>query len=122
MTVSRSTCPRHVFLSHINIRFTHILCDGRYACRRVYGITDTLELRVGTEGRVWSTSDAPDTGIRSTEKGNGDASFGLKWHSHDRDPAAYSPAVSWIAQLEAATGDNGFKGDGLRPSLRSVAT
>src|SRR5947208_1578529 len=55
-----------------------------------HGITDTLELRVETEGRVWSTSDAPDTGIRSTEKGNGDASFGLKWHSHDRDPTAYS--------------------------------
>ena len=87
-----------------------------------HGITDTLELRVETEGRVWSTSEAPDSGIRSNEKGNGDTSFGLKWHSHDRDPATYSPAVSWIAHLEAPTGDNGFKGDGLRPSLRSVAT
>jgi len=72
-----------------------------------YGIADKLELRLETE------SVAPE---------RGDLAFGVKWHSRDRDPPAGIPAVSWILHFETPTGEDGSRGHGIRPSLRSVLT
>lgn len=72
-----------------------------------YGVADTLELRLETE------SLAPE---------RGDLALGVKWHSQDRDPAAGIPAVSWLLHFETPTGEDGSRGHGIRPSLRSVLT
>lgn len=86
-----------------------------------YGITDTVELRVQTEGYIRvaderaGVSDSPRTGL-------GDTALGLKWHSQDRDASTGKPAISWILHFDTPSGTNGFEGQGIRPSLRSVVT
>jgi len=86
-----------------------------------YGITDTVELRVQTEGYIRvadesaGASDSPRTGL-------GDTALGLKWHSQDRDASTGKPAISWILHFDTPSGTNGFEGQGIRPSLRSVVT
>ena len=85
------------------------------------GVTDTVELRLETAGWMRVTT-SPVGGASTVETGIGDTAFGAKWHTQDRDAAAGTPAVSWILQFEAPTGSDGFKGHGIRPSLRSVIT
>ena len=85
-----------------------------------YGITDAVELRVQTEGyiRVAESGGASD----SPRSGLGDTALGLKWHSQDRDASTGKPAISWILHFDTPSGANGFEGQGIRPSLRSVMT
>jgi hypothetical protein len=85
-----------------------------------YGITDTIELRVQTEGYIrvaesGGASDSPRTGL-------GDTALGLKWHSQDRDASTGKPAIAWILHFDTPSGTDGFEGQGIRPSLRSVMT
>ena len=54
--------------------------------------------------------------------GYGDAVFGFKWHTQDRDAPSGRPAVAWIADFAAPTGSSGFRSSGIRPGLRSVIT
>jgi hypothetical protein len=77
-----------------------------------YGMTEDLELRIAPEGYVRENGTS----------GLGDTALGIKWHSHDRNAAAGRPAVSWIAHVDAPTGARQLRGNGLRPSLRSVLT
>lgn len=85
-----------------------------------YGITDAVELRLQTEGyiRVAESGGATD----SPRSGLGDTALGLKWHSRDRDPYAGRPAISWILHFDTPSWTDGFEGQGIRPSLRSVMT
>ena len=85
------------------------------------GVTATVELRLETAGWMRVTT-SPVGAASSVETGTGDTAFGAKWHTQDRDAAAGTPAVSWILHFEAPTGSDGFKGHGIRPSLRSVIT
>ena len=85
------------------------------------GVTATVELRLQTAGWMRVTT-SPVGAASSVETGTGDTAFGAKWHTQDRDAAAGTPAVSWILHFEAPTGSDGFKGHGIRPSLRSVIT
>jgi len=84
-----------------------------------FGVSDTLELRVETEGaqRVIDHS-----GTGTTAGGMGDTAFGIKWHAQDRDRATNTPAVSWILHFETPSGTGRFGGHGVTPSLRSVIT
>ncbi len=84
-----------------------------------FGVTDTVELRVETEGaqRV-----IDHNGSGATAGGRGDTAFGVKWHAQDRDRATNTPAVSWILHLETPSGTGQFTGHGVTPSLRSVIT
>ena len=77
-----------------------------------YGFADNLELRIAPDGYL----------RRDGAAGAGDTAIGLKWHTQDRDAAAGIPAVSWILHVDAPTGARAFRGEGLRPSLRSVIT
>jgi Putative MetA-pathway of phenol degradation len=83
-----------------------------------FGVSDTMEFRIETEGpqRVIDHNNATIRG------GTGDTAVGLKWHSQDRDPVTNTPAISWIFHVAAPTGTNGFEGHGPAPSLRAVLT
>jgi len=105
--------------------------DRRHAMRRTttstptllrFGMTDTAEIRLETEGRIQVRNEATASEASSTEAGNADYALGVKWHSQDRDFALAVPAVSWIVHFDTPTGGKGFKGHGTRPSLRSVLT
>src|SRR5258708_20711192 len=61
-------------------------------------------------------------GSDSAGTGLGDTALGLKWHSQDRDASTGKPAISWILHFDTPSGTNGFEGQGIRPSLRSVVT
>jgi hypothetical protein len=87
-----------------------------------YGITDTVELRLETEGRIRIANESGDAGVSSLQTGTGDTALGLKWHTQDREAAAGRPAISWILHFDTPSGTDGFKGHGIRPSLRSVVT
>jgi hypothetical protein len=87
-----------------------------------FGVTDTVEIRLETEGRIQASNEATGSEASSSEVGNADYALGVKWHSHDRNPALATPAVSWIAHFDTPTGSRSFKGHGTRPSLRSVLT
>lgn len=77
-----------------------------------YGAADNFELRIAPEGYVQQDS----------KSGMGDTAFGIKWHSQDRDTTQDQAAVSWILHFDAPSGSDQFKGNGIRPSLRSVIT
>jgi Putative MetA-pathway of phenol degradation len=82
------------------------------------GVTESIEVRVETEGRIRTHDDARPGGSWST----GDTAVGLKWHSQDRDPSTGRPSVSWILHFDTPSGTEDVRGHGIRPSLRSVIT
>jgi hypothetical protein len=77
-----------------------------------YGAADNIEVRIAPEGYV----------RQDGKSGLGDTALGLKWHSQDRDPSQGKAAVSWILHFETPSGSTQFRGNGIRPSLRSVIT
>ena len=87
-----------------------------------FGVADTVELRIETEGWIRVTDDNAGGGVRSTVTGSGNTALGGKWHSQDRDSSTNTPAVSWILHFEVPTGSSEFRGRGITPSLRSVIT
>jgi len=87
-----------------------------------FGVTDTVELRVETEGRIRVTNDNAASGAGSTVTGTGDTALGVKWHAQDRDKLTNTPAVAWILNFKVPTGSKEFEGSDITPSLRSVIT
>lgn len=87
-----------------------------------FGVADSVELRVESEGQMRVTNDNVADRAGSTVTGTGDTALGIKWHSQDRDRLANTPAVSWLLHFEAPTGSHPFKGHGSAVSLRSVTT
>jgi hypothetical protein len=83
-----------------------------------YGITDTIELRLQTEGYIRNASQNNN----AVQTGTGDTALGLKWHSQDKEDAAGKPSISWLLHFDTPSGSNGFSRPGVRPSLRSVMT
>ncbi|MDQ2821449.1 MAG: transporter [Pseudomonadota bacterium] len=84
-----------------------------------YGISDTLELRVETDGRMIEQTTLQHRGARSTAAGYADTALGVKWHVVDDAPGVPSMAVLLHADL--ASGSEIFRGEGVRPSLRVAA-
>ena len=74
------------------------------------GVTDDLELRLESEGRLTDRSDP------ARARGWGDAAASFKWQL--REGEAGAPSVGLIVQADFATGSSGFKGNGTRPSFR----
>lgn len=84
-----------------------------------YGVNDTLELRLETDGALrQSLSDA--SGV-TRARGMADASVGLKWHVRDGDENTGKPALALLAHLDLDSGTAAFRGPGKVPSLRLVA-
>ena len=84
-----------------------------------YGVSDTLELRAETDGRLIARTDDLVAGTRSTERGYGDLSLGVKWHAIDE--AGLTPSLAVLAHVDLDSGSASFRGKGARPSLRAVA-
>ena len=81
-----------------------------------YGIGDSVELRLETDGRIRQRSSAG--ALSSTESGHADASLGVKWHAMDAAGSLASLGVLLHADLDS--GSRAFRGQGVRPSLRVV--
>jgi Putative MetA-pathway of phenol degradation len=86
-----------------------------------YGISDSLELRIETDGFVRSRSQDLATGTTVRERGFSDLALGVKWHMQDADEKAGTPSVAWLLHVDIDSGSRAFRGQGLRPSLRAVA-
>ncbi len=86
-----------------------------------FGVSDTLELRVGTEGFGRVRSEDTNAGITTRESGSNDLDLGVKWHVADADEASNQPSMAWLFHADVETGSAGFRGDGVRPSVRFVA-
>jgi len=78
-----------------------------------FGISNTLELRIETDGFYHAGIDGADF-----ETGMADAAFGIKWHA--LDGAAATPSVAFLLHGDVPTGSAAFRGIGIRPSLRAV--
>ena len=83
------------------------------------GVSDTLELRLETEGFTWEEVDRGTTS--DSENGFSNSALGVKWQMREGDEAAGTPSVVWLAHLEMNSGSAAFRGSGTVPSLRMVA-
>ena len=86
-----------------------------------FGVADTVELRLETDGFAWSTVRDAASGTSQTEHGFSDVSLGAKWHVRDGDESKGTPSVAWLLHVDVDSGSAAFRGQGLRPSLRAVA-
>lgn len=85
------------------------------------GVSETLEVRVETDGYLRSRTRDQATGAVLRERGFSDASLGVKWHVRDGDEGRGTPGIAWLAHLDVDSGSRPFRGQGVRPSLRAVA-
>lgn len=81
------------------------------------GLSDTCEARIETDG--WANISTHDLYGTTRETGLSDISLGLKLHLQDN--SALLPAVAVLLHLDIDSGSTYFRGNGLRPSLRTVA-
>ncbi|UGQ44924.1 transporter [Massilia endophytica] len=82
-----------------------------------YGVSDTLELRAETDGRMRYRSDGPEGALR--QRGYADTSIGVKWHARDEDDKG--PSIGLLLHADLDSGSSAFRGQGVRPSLRLAA-
>jgi len=74
------------------------------------GLSDKLELRLDTDGRVTDRADP------ARPSGWGDTGLSVKWQINEGKDG--TPTVGLIPQLDFASGSRDFKGNGTRPSVR----
>jgi hypothetical protein len=84
-----------------------------------YGIGDTLELRLETDGRSVSRSQAMPHGEVEREAGYADAALGVKWHVADAQGSR--PSLGLLLHADLPSGSRALRGHGVRPSLRVAA-
>ncbi|RZL09034.1 MAG: transporter [Rubrivivax sp.] len=86
-----------------------------------FGLGDTWELRLETDGYSRLRSEDRNTGVTTRERGANDVALGIKWHTSDGDQATHQPSTAWLFHADLDTGSAPFRGDGVRPSVRFVA-
>jgi hypothetical protein len=84
-----------------------------------FGITDTLEIRVETNGRMRATAQQDSTGIKESANGWGDTSLGVKWHAVDA--SGWRPSMAVLAHVDLDSGSEPFRAAGKGGSLRVAA-
>ena len=84
-----------------------------------YGISDTWEVRMESDGAMRQRFTSEATGLRQSERGYGDLSLGLKWHA--LDASGNAPSVGLLFHADLDSGSAPFRGQGTRPSARMVA-
>lgn len=84
-----------------------------------YGLGDSFELRLETDGRTVVHATELPSGLHSTAAGYADTSLGVKWHVLDAQGS--SPSVGVLLHADLPSGSRGFGGQGVRPSLRMAA-
>ena len=86
-----------------------------------FGLGETWELRLETDGYSRLRSEDSNTGVTVRERGANDVAVGIKWHTSDGDAATNRPSTAWLFHADLDTGSAPFRGDGVRPSVRFVA-
>lgn len=82
------------------------------------GVSENLELRVESDGRVRERTDAP--GVSDTQTGWADTAIGFKWRMQDGDDKTGKPGIGWLIHADLDSGSQQFRGQGVRPSVRVV--
>ncbi len=82
-----------------------------------YGVTENLELRLETDGRL--TQRSSDGLVRTRDRGFSDVSLGVKWHA--QDAVGNAPSVGVLVHADLDSGSAPFRGEGVRPSVRVAA-
>ncbi len=81
------------------------------------GVSESLELRLESEGRMRTR----DTNVRTQttvyESGYADASLGIKWNMQQGDEAKGRPSIGWVVKADLPAGSRAFRGRGVRPSI-----
>ena len=85
------------------------------------GVSESVELRVESDGFARARTQNSSTGATQRERGFSDASLGVKWHTQEGNEAQGTPSMAWLLHADLDSGSAGFRGQGLRPSLRFVA-
>jgi hypothetical protein len=85
------------------------------------GVSDSVELRLETDGHANATVQDTATQATQTLHGWSDLSLGAKWHVRDGDESRGTPSVAWLLHVDVDSGSAPLRGQGLRPSLRGVA-
>ena len=82
------------------------------------GVSDTIELRVETDGRLhsWTRGAASDDA-----SGMADTSLGVKWHVRDGAGEGGAPALGLLLHADLASGARAVRASAVRPSVRVVA-
>lgn len=83
-----------------------------------FGISDTVELRYETDGRLRARADYPG-GPSVRESGYADSSLGVKWHALDAEGSR--PSVGFLAHVDLDSGSAAFRAPGRGGSLRMAA-
>lgn len=78
------------------------------------GLSPSWELRIETELHVRERT------VLGSRSGTPDTAVGLKWHLQDGDDDDFVPSVAALLHADLPSGSAGFKGTGVRPSLRVV--
>lgn len=86
-----------------------------------FGLSDSLEFRVSSDGFSRLRSEDTATGITTRERGYSDLNIGIKWNTQEGDADKGTPSTAWLLHADLETGSRAFRGDGVRPSLRFVA-
>jgi hypothetical protein len=86
-----------------------------------FGLGESTELRLETDGRNVIHASEPGTGSRTTTAGWADTDVGLKWHLQDAPEGAGAPALGVLLHATLPSGSRELRGHGVRPSLRLVA-
>ena len=87
-----------------------------------FGVADTLELRVETDGRLHNwTRVAADPSQNSDASGMAGTSLGVKWHLRDGDEDKGVASLGALFHVDLPSGARAVREDGARPSLRGVA-
>jgi hypothetical protein len=81
------------------------------------GVTESLELRLESEGRTRRRNTNVATQTTTYQTGYADASVGVKWNMQQGDEAKGTPSVGWVVQAELPSGSRAFRGRGARPSI-----
>lgn len=81
------------------------------------GLTDTLELRLATDGRMRTRETTMATAATVHERGWADSSVGFKWKTHEGNPDTGTPSIGWIFEAQLPSGSRAFRGRGVRPGV-----
>ena len=84
-----------------------------------FGLGETTELRVETDGRNIEHETDPASGARTTTTGWNATSVGVKWHVADAEGA--HPALGLIGEVALPTGSRSLRGKGLLPQVALAA-
>lgn len=84
-----------------------------------FGLSNTLELRLESAGRIRFRGTDTGSGPRTREDGYGDLAVGVKWQLGGNQ--GLRPATALLAVIDADTGSAPFRGNDLRPSVQLPA-